>query len=231
MSTTKDALAYSAVNDMMSSHGLGLKIVVKQKSWFMKTCGLFLRPFNPDFMEHYTTTIPFLNTMYVPETWDLNWRTMAHESIHALQAKQDGQLLFALKYMFPQCLGPLAILSVGAIWWTPMLFALAFLVAFAPWPARWRVRYEREAYRVSGAMDAIQGYDVRQPMYLSYMLRHYTGWGYYKMSWGGDMMPIHVAADMIYADHLATTDYIVGDDVSYEQSLVWAVKGALEKSA
>lgn len=226
--TVRDMTAFVAVSDVMMAHDLNPKIVEKQDSWLMKTCGLFLKPFNPEFMTSYTTTIPFLNTMYVPDSTDPAWRTFAHESIHCLQARRDGQLAFALKYMFPQCLGPLAVIAVGAIWWTPMLFALAFLVAFAPWPARWRVKYELEAYRVSAIMDAIIGWDVRSPEYLSYMRHHYTGWGYYKMSWNDDSLPIRIVEGMIYADHVAHTDSYIGDETPYELQLAWAVKNALE---
>lgn len=225
-----DTLVYSAVKDMMASHGLNLKIVVKQQSRFMKACNFFVKKFNPEFMTGFTTTIPFLNTMYVPDSWDdgTEWRTLAHESIHALQAKQEGQLVFALKYMFPQCLGPLALFAIGAFWWTPMLFALVFLAALAPWPAKWRIKYEREAYRVSGAMDHLIGWNILSSMYVSYMRNHYTGWSYYKMSWGG-VETIDIVADMVHAGFLADSNYITGGGATYEQLLTWSVKSALEK--
>jgi len=60
-----------------------------------------------------------------------------------------GRLLFSLAYLFPQCLSLLSLGAIFAIFWTPMLWCLLFLLFLAPFPAPWRKKFELEAYTMS----------------------------------------------------------------------------------
>ncbi len=217
------------VGEVMRAHDLPVWIEYKSDSPLMKVIAFLIRPFNPRFMTDYLTVIPFLGRIYVPDRDRGLWRSIAHEGVHLAQAKRDGQLLFALKYLFPQSLAPLALLAIAAIWWTPMLFALLFLLALAPLPAPWRVRYEREAYLVTGALDHLRGYDIRSSEYGDYMVNHYTGWGYYKPAWGERKIRARVAVDMIQAENLSNDEGYEGGDPGYARAVVWAIKEEIER--
>ena len=127
------------------------KIVDKRKSRFMKFLNLFVYFFNPAFMSSFITTVGF--TAYWPDWPDkqvseqTKFSRMWHEGIHALQGKRLTRICFAFLYLFPQCLFVFALLSLLAIWFSLWwLVALTALVALAPWPAPWRVKFELEAY-------------------------------------------------------------------------------------
>jgi hypothetical protein len=188
------------------TRGLPFNVRDKGDSLFMRILGTLLF-FTQGFMTHFYTTIG--TTIYVPEGQlegdpDDVARAIAHEGKHLSQARRDGRLAFSLKYLFPQCLALFALLAFFAFLWTPALFALGFLVFAGPWPAPWRVAYEREAYFVSAVADVVsKGYDVRQDWYVDYMVNNYCGWGYYKMDWFAGARREIVKADMVLAYKVA----------------------------
>jgi hypothetical protein len=113
----------------------------------------FLMFFNKDFMKYYITTIG--STVYFPseefvESNENEATTIiAHEIIHVAQAEQYGKVLYSLMYLFPQCLSLLALGSIFAVFWLPMLWCLAFLIFLAPIPAPWRTKFEISGYTMS----------------------------------------------------------------------------------
>lgn len=220
----------NAVYGAMVRANAGLKVVKKGDSTLMKLVGICIRPFNPTFMTQYATTIPFLGTVYVPDDWDPldQWDTLAHEAVHAIQGRRDGQVRFALRYLFPQCLSLLSLAAIGAIWWTPMLFALVFLLAAAPWPASKRSEYEREAYRISYAMDHLAGYDIESDGYIAWAAEHFAGWGYYKMDWSRDRAEGQVLWDISRAIILCRGNIKI-DASPYELDVIQSVKKAMEE--
>jgi hypothetical protein len=228
---TLDDRCEAAVGDVMRAYGLPVWIEKKSDSLLMKVIGFLIRPFNPRFMTDYLTTIPFLGRIYVPEREGGMWRSIAHEGVHLDQAKRDGQLPFALKYLFPQCLAPLALLAFVAFAWTPMLFALLFILALAPWPAPWRVQYEREAYIVSAACDHLLGHDIRSDEYMEYMMHHYVGWGYYHPSWDPGRLRLRLAIDMVRAEWLAEEDGSSGPSTDYSRSVIWLIREEMERKS
>lgn len=230
MPQTYDEKALTAVKRVIAERGLPFNVIKKSDSNLMRFIGFVAKPFNPDFMSKYTTTIPFLGRIYsasgiTESSW---WRTLAHEGMHLEQARRDGQLKFALKYLFPQCLALFALLAFGAFLWFPMIWCLAFLAFLAPWPAKYRAKYEREAYIVSGAMDAIRGTDVRSVMYTEYMMKHYVGWGYYRPVWLRSSIKTIIRAEMIYAEVIAEMTELAPLSTSYDWTVVREVKAALE---
>lgn len=227
---TQDERCLQTVKNVLIGRGLPLRIVKKEDSWFMRLIGFAIKPFNPRFMKGYATTIPFLGRIYVPGAWYETswWRTLAHEGIHLEQARRDGQLKFALKYLFPQCLGLLSILAFGAFLWFPMIWCLIFLAFLAPWPAKYRTRYEREAYVVTGAMDKMRGLDIRSDLYTEYMLKHYLEWGYYKPVWRRESIEMAVRAEMLYAEHIVDMTDLSEPDDPLTWILVREVKAAME---
>ena len=227
---TLDDRVMAEVRRIILAHGLPLRIISKDKSPFMRFLNFFVGLFNHSFMTEYTTTIPFLGRIYAPTKWYAQsdwWRVLAHEGVHLVQARRDGQVRFALKYLFPQCLALLALLAIGAIWWLPMLWCLLFLLMLAPLPAPWRVRYEREAYTVSAACDKLIGFDIVSKLYIDYMQRHYTGWGYYKPAW---TRIDGILGDMIRAEDLVDDDLLASNVTPYSSAVIWAIKTELNKT-
>ncbi len=229
MTLSRDERVFEEVKRVITAHGLPLRLIPKDESPLMKFCNVFVGLFNRSFMTEYTTTIAFLGRVYTPTKWyaGAEWRTLAHEGVHLMQARRDGQLRFSLKYLFPQCLALLALLAFGAFLWFPMIWCLLFLLFLAPLPAPWRVQYEREAYIVSAACDRLIGFDINSNLYLDYMQHHYTGWGYYKPSWG---TVGGIQADMYRAVKLAEDDLLDSQVTPYSAAVIYAIKTELRKT-
>lgn len=99
-------------------------MVRKKDSRLVRLIGLLLRPFNPKFMEEYTTVIG--STIYLPNRWDSFSKKkqiiiLAHENVHIEQYREHG-LWFLLSY---------ALLPL------PMFYAT------------YRCRWEAEAYQIN----------------------------------------------------------------------------------
>ena len=213
----------NAVKKTIKDYDLPMKVIVKDESWLMRTANVVVRIFNPRFMQDYATAIPFLGRVYIPSSWyaDDYWRVLAHEGVHLQQGKIEGQLAFSLKYMFPQVLSLLALGAIGAIWFFPMLLCLLFLLFLAPLPAPWRVKYEREAYLVTAAIDKIHSkFDITSNLYYDYMVEHHTGWAYYKPSWNAAAVKEKIVVDMVKAERLVDGDH----SGSYVADVIQAIK-------
>ena len=204
--------------------------------WFVKTNGLtihhkrssplmwtlyaisFMWIWNRQFMDHYWTTIPALGRVYVPGELDARaWPVLAHEGMHGEQAERVGEPWFSLGYLFPQV--PLALLVLASVpflgWWS------AFgVVVLAPWPAPWRVLWEREAYRISMVCDALCGQDLDNEWYIAHHVNHYS-WPYYKPAWRASKVRAFVLADIERAKRMLS-----GEDTSdtYANQIIELVK-------
>lgn len=98
--------------------------VYKKDSKLMKAIAFALKPFNPTFMEEYTTVIG--ETIYLPAQWD-SWSKkkqlviLTHEKTHIEQYKRN-KLWFVVSYM---------------------LLPLPMFAAY------FRCRYEAKAYKIN----------------------------------------------------------------------------------
>ena len=132
----------------------GVQIVAKEDSKFMWFLNFFVRPFNPDFMTRYITTIR--TTVYGTRTWMKDdaavVRVLAHELVHVYDWYQL-KILFPILYLFPQLvvLGMLG--AFGAFWSTTWLWCLAFGVFLAPLPAPFRAWAEFRGYAMTMAVE------------------------------------------------------------------------------
>ncbi len=125
-----------------------LQVKYKDQSALMKFIGTLLF-FNKEFMTQYATTIG--STIYFPtETFTkahpISSATIfLHELIHINDSKKITKPFFSFLYIFPQVLSILLI---------PLLFinwkiALPFIIFLAPFPAYFRMYYEKRAYLAS----------------------------------------------------------------------------------
>jgi len=136
--------------------------------------------------------------------------TVLHEMTHVYDRKKHG-VRFTIGYAMPQMLAVLALplllisvllvlvaptrstawvgLLVGliasvalSVWLCPWLLLTAVsLLALAPWPSPWRVRWERRGYQMSMAVSYwMRGQIVHTP---SWFVEQFVGWAYYRMSW------------------------------------------------
>jgi hypothetical protein len=148
---TLKPLSEAFLEEVARKHNVNAKVYRKQSSWLMKIVGFIIKPFNPQFMVTYTTTIG--STIYVPDDFmkyeDLHMlEIIAHETQHIIDHSK-GKLLFTLGYLFPQCLALLSIFSIAAIWHLWMLWFLASLVFLSPIPSPFRYKSELAGYRTS----------------------------------------------------------------------------------
>ena len=137
-----------------------LSIERKKDSFLCKAVAVLIYFFNQNFME--AGTFAFNKKVYVTEDIEkmlgseagrkAYCATLTHEFTHMLDQKEDSQIGFSLAYLFPQNLAILSLFAFGAFLWTPALCFLVFLVALAPWPAKYRLEYEIRGYAVGYAL-------------------------------------------------------------------------------
>jgi hypothetical protein len=163
----------------------GARVAFKNESPLMRLLGKILF-FNPQFMTSYITTIG--KTIYFPTKEDIlggkMWDVLAHEGVHIIDS-QKKPIRYSLSYLFPQILSVFALFSLLAFFNTGLLLFLLFLIALAPWPARWRVGIERRAYLMSMVCDSMRYGEawIRSDYYKLAMAQMYIGPGYYFMMW------------------------------------------------
>lgn len=142
------------LNEVTRKHAPEAKIVLKSESKLMRVIAWLVKPFNPNFLNTYITTIG--TTIYVPDNYfesgDITGAlsVVAHETQHMIDSKKWGMLLFGAGYLFPQILALFSLLAFLAIpfsgWWLLALLCLGFAV---PIPAWFRYRIELNGYRTS----------------------------------------------------------------------------------
>lgn len=120
----------------------------KNNSTLMKIIG-YLLFFNKSFMTSFTTTIG--PTVYFPTEKHLenelsSMKTLAHEYVHAKDAKKFSSTIFSLLYLLPQILAPLMLFFMFIHW---ALGLSLFLLFLAPLPAPGRAYFELRGYTMS----------------------------------------------------------------------------------
>ena len=117
--------------------------------------------FRKDFLTESVTA--WGGTVYFPSAaWcrthpDLAWQGLAHALVHVSDYHRVTPPVYALSYLFPQCLAPLA---VGAFWHSWMGL---FLLALLPWPAPFRKHWEVRATAMTMATEVWQGRPLSEP--------------------------------------------------------------------
>lgn len=155
------------------------KIRFKNESTFMKIVGFFMF-FSSGFMTRVTTTIN--QTVYFPSRDFFESRPkqvffiLLHEREHLRQARRNTFPVFALGYLFPQCLSLLVLLSPISLWF---LLSLSFLL---PWPAPFRYRWEKEGYRWNILLRILFHHELSTEEWL-HIRNNLSGPKYYFMHW------------------------------------------------
>lgn len=172
---------FSNLLNESKKHFPKLKIKFKDQSPFMTFLRIILF-FNIKFMR-FTTTIG--HTIYFPDKEyikkDSACITLMHELVHLYDMDRVGFFLFAFLYLFPQIL---------AVLFLPILFfswkiALIGLLLLLPWPAYFRMNYERRAYFVSlytmKKIEEIDGVNYLLDVNKDVFIKQFTGANYYFM--------------------------------------------------
>lgn len=132
----------------------GFEIRYKDESRLQKLIG-FLLFFNKAYMTSFITTmfgkVYFPTRSRVEENPRGTWKTLAHEYVHLLDDRDHK--LFKPTYLYPQILAAGALLALGAFWCAWALLCLLCLVALAPWPAKYRTKWEMRGYAMSMAVN------------------------------------------------------------------------------
>jgi hypothetical protein len=152
------------------------RIKYKDEAWEMQLLNLFVLWFCPGFLSRFTTvigsTIYLPSQAYVRQHPESAMRTLAHETVHLLDAEKWSFFGFSLAYLFPQ------VLTLG-IFTFPLLgpWALMFLVFALPVPAPFRFYFESRAY----AMDLLTAPRASRRETLLQATQHFSSWDYYHM--------------------------------------------------
>jgi hypothetical protein len=203
-----------------------IKIKFKNKSLLMKIISKILF-FNKKFMTNYTTTIG--NTIYFPSRDFLyndnifSEEILLHELVHINDNKKD--LLFPIKYLFPQILFPLSFFLLFLNIWIFLPVAILLLL---PLPAIFRKNYELRGYTASliAANEIWKEKNVPLDMReknLHIIAQHintiFTGPQYYYMWRFGVRKELNLIIDKILNESIVKTD------PSYEE-IVQLIKGS-----
>jgi len=165
----------------------GLEVRYKESSGFMRFLGWILF-FVEGFMDQYTTTIG--RRVWFPTRDEVvrlprkHFRILAHELIHMERSRGFRGIGYTIRYLFPQILAPLALLSLLAFvsqWW---LFCLLFLTALLPWPAPGRADEEAWGYAMTTVVESWQyGRPWDGKTIPPWIQAQFDGWSYYRMAW------------------------------------------------
>lgn len=160
-------------------------IAFKTDSTWMRFLGWLSRPFNPEFMTSYSTTVGstvyFPSRDYVKQDERGAAEVLAHEIIHMADRKTTGMVLHGIAYLFPQILSAFALLSIVGIWEPWWLLNLVWLAFLAPIPAPWRREIEMHGYTMSLCMSYWMGERIDTTERLDFYTRQFTGSAYYWM--------------------------------------------------
>ncbi len=155
----------------------------KNESMLMRLLG-FILVFNKTFLTRYITTIG--PVVYFPSKAGFLANqhgyvgVLAHELVHMQERKRTGDILYTVRYLFPQILAALSLLTVLA-WVSPWFWAcLLFLVFLAPLPSPGRRAIELNGYTMSLAVHFWQGGPIDQTE-IDWYAAQFTGPSYYFM--------------------------------------------------
>lgn len=161
-----------------------INIKYKDESLGMKILGKALF-FNKTFMTEYITTIG--STVYFPSRKYIDSRPLSssiilmHEMVHINDSKKLG-FLYPLLYLSPQILCPILGLIFLLFSWKLALFSLIFLL---PFPAYFRMKFEKRAYFASlyilKALSVRYGFASMLRTNKDYFLKQFKTSAYYYM--------------------------------------------------
>lgn len=171
----------------------GFSVESKEKSLLHKIIGILFKPFCPDYMTRFSTTI--YPKVYLPRNLmepdnPARFHVLAHEWVHLYDRHREGWL-FNILYLFPQILAPLFwLMSLSVLPWvvaTWTLIGLGF-ACLLPWPAPFRRQYELRGYALSWALNhwdrprstSDLGIDISEKDRIANRL---CGWDYYMCCW------------------------------------------------
>lgn len=129
------------------------KIAYKDKSKFMRFLGKIVSLYSPGFMSYVTTVIG--NTVYFPsedylkDNYQAALKIACHEYVHFCDRREEG-MLFEVKYLFPQVLAVLGLVSIFSfIHISFILFSLFFVFLVPGIPAPYRTRVELAGFAMN----------------------------------------------------------------------------------
>jgi hypothetical protein len=108
------------------------------------------------------------------------FKILSHEYVHLWEEKDRGHWRYKLAYSLPQVLAAFSLLAFFAFLWTPMLWALVFLVFALPLPSIGRRNIERRGYLMSFAINYWRYGSVMQEQ-IDQVLNQFTKSYYYFM--------------------------------------------------
>jgi hypothetical protein len=182
MATDKEI--YDSLCTLIKCSVPGFEVRFKNESWSQKLLALLAKPFCPDYMTRFTTTlfpkVYFPSRQFVEGNYRSAWKVLTHEYAHLWDRQKEGRT-FDLRYALPQLLAIFALGVLAAFWSLWALLALVFLLALAPWPSRGRTDIEMRGYGMSMAVDYWR-YGSINPGTKDWIAGIFVGWSYYRMS-------------------------------------------------
>ena len=149
----------------------GFEMCIKSESRYLRLLNMVVKWFNPRFMTDYVTTI--YPNVYFPEYNNEDWKVLTHEFVHLTHAKKS-KILFNLKYLFPQNLALLSLLSVFNT------YHLLWLFFLAPLPAYFRMKEELDGYTMSMAINYWRYGSIKQEQ-IDWVRHQFLSSAYYFM--------------------------------------------------
>lgn len=211
----------SGMIGLCSSEVPSFSIKFKNEVWWMRLLGALLF-FNHSFMTEYITTIG--TTVYFPtkesflRSQESSAEVLAHELIHMVEAEETGRVLFSLKYLFPQILSVLSLLSFLAFIHPAFLLNLIWLAAALPLPAYWRTQIEMNGYVMSLAVQYWRAHYMLETSFRS-IASQFTGPAYYYMwPFEGDAL-----AELKTRAQAIRTGEILADPIFKKVYKVWTL--------
>lgn len=162
-----------------------LQLKYKNQSSLMKFIGTLLF-FNKGFMTDFLTTIG--DTVYAPNDTFFKLHPVSspvvflHELVHFYDHNRLGTFRFQLLYALPQILVLPALLLFLVSW---KLALPLFLLSLLPWPAYFRMQYEKRAYLASlyciQQVSLLMNFNANLPSQVAHFVKYFTTSSYYWM--------------------------------------------------
>lgn len=167
----------------------GFKVCWKDTSRLQRVLGWLVKPFNPDYLTRYTTTLHpnvwFPSKEFYDRDPTQSFLVLAHERVH-LADTMKRSVWFRVSYLLPQILAiPALVLTLALIpvvgWKALGLLGLVAL-CLAPWGSPWRTHWEQRGYAMTLACAYWLKGEFSQ-VTKDLVRRQFFGWSYYRMAW------------------------------------------------
>jgi|SRR5579859_5951539 len=153
-----------------------VKFKYKKESLIMKLIGLF----NPNFMINVVTR--YKNTIYLPLHLKSHPISNLIIILHKLVHLNDHTFYYNILYFFPQIL---AILCLPLLLLNWKIFLLFLIICILPWPAYFRMKYEKRAYLSSlyvlFSLSKKLNFDPHIKIHMNFFLQQFNNFYYYFM--------------------------------------------------